>query len=85
MRRREFIASLGGAAAWPVMARAQQPAMPVIGLLVRPRTPRSRPAHPFVSRAQIAVCGSVPLIIGSSPTVPYRGWLAGHPLQCASS
>jgi putative tryptophan/tyrosine transport system substrate-binding protein len=38
MRRREFISFLGSTVAWPFAAQAQQPMMPIVGLL-SPRSP----------------------------------------------
>jgi putative ABC transport system substrate-binding protein len=67
MRRREFIAALGGAAAWPVVAQAQQPArLPTIGFL-SPGTPSSHGqwVAAFVQRLR------------------ELGWIEGHNLAIA--
>jgi putative tryptophan/tyrosine transport system substrate-binding protein len=69
IRRRQFTALIGGAAAaWPVAARAQQPAMPVIGLL-NPTAPEAV-AEPL--RALRQGLKDVGYVEGENLTIEYR-------------
>jgi putative ABC transport system substrate-binding protein len=65
IRRREFIAGLGSAAAWPVLVRAQQPAMPVIGYL----TPETEVNLAAAFRAGLSETGFVE---GRNVAIEYR-------------
>jgi putative tryptophan/tyrosine transport system substrate-binding protein len=72
MRRREFIAGLGSAVAWPVVARAQQPKMPVIGFLNAGSANTSLTLVPFLGGLKEAG-----FVEGENVSIEYR-WADGR-------
>jgi len=73
MKRREFIAGFVGAVAWPFVAQAQQPALPVVAFV----TARSADASAAYAIAFRKGLGETSYVEGKNVTVEYH-WLDGQ-------
>jgi putative ABC transport system substrate-binding protein len=73
MRRRDFLALVGGSAAWPLAARAQQSALPLIGF-VSGSSPEMAGGRPAAFRKGLGESG---LVEGQNVAVEYH-WLDGR-------
>ena len=73
MKRREFIALLGGAATWPIIARGQQSSVPVIGFI----NGSSATAYAAYVQAYIRGLAETGHTVGENVTIEYR-WADGH-------
>jgi putative ABC transport system substrate-binding protein len=73
MRRREFIALMGGAAAWPIAARGQQSSIPVIGFI----NGSSATAYGAYAQTFIRGLAETGHTVGENVVIEYR-WAEGH-------
>jgi putative ABC transport system substrate-binding protein len=73
MRRREFITLIGGAAAWPLAAHAQQPALPMVGFV----SSRSLDGSTRHAAAYVKGLGETGYVEGQNLLVEYH-WLSGQ-------
>jgi putative ABC transport system substrate-binding protein len=89
IKRREFITGLGSTAAWPVVARAQQAAMPVIGILSPQSADEDRKDHTVPLLQGLQETGYVE---GQNVAVEYRlqrtnsiGYRNSQPISSAAA
>jgi putative tryptophan/tyrosine transport system substrate-binding protein len=88
MRRREFLGALSGAIAWPAIVRAQQPAMPVIGVI---SSANARAWEPLVAAFRKGL-GEAGFTERQNVAIEYRfadgsmsGWRAWRRISCSAT